>query len=86
MEKTTTSDGLLHIAYCDETNLSDALANPHQTDELSQHIVNLQEKMDEVRNSFAQTREKEIAKLSSILRECLISWGVTVKPETISLQ
>ncbi|GFS94252.1 hypothetical protein NPIL_429891 [Nephila pilipes] len=70
-ESTVTSDGLLHIANCVEANLSDALTNPHQSDDLSQYIIDLHEIMDEVRSRYAQTREKEIALESNRLRERL---------------
>ncbi|GFT25764.1 hypothetical protein NPIL_695251 [Nephila pilipes] len=83
LESTVTSDGLLHIANCVEANLSGALANPHQSDELSQHIIDLHESMDEVRNRYAQTREKEITLESARLRERLSSWSITTKPNLL---
>ncbi|GFT75001.1 hypothetical protein NPIL_479741 [Nephila pilipes] len=82
MESTVTSDGLLPLANCVEANLSDALTNPHQSDDLSQYIIDLHEIMDEVRSRYAQTREKEITLESNRLRERLNSWGVISKPDT----
>ncbi|GFT65587.1 hypothetical protein NPIL_231471 [Nephila pilipes] len=82
METTATADGLLHIANCVEANLSDSLANPHQSDEATQYIIDLHEILDEVRIRYAHTREKEIALESNRLQDCLQSWGITKQPET----
>ncbi|GFT96759.1 hypothetical protein NPIL_330861 [Nephila pilipes] len=82
METTVTSDGLLHIANCVEANLSDAIANPHHSDDSSQYIIDLHEIMDEVRSRYAQTREREIDLEANRLKERLNSWGVIQKSET----
>ncbi|GFU15009.1 hypothetical protein NPIL_94721 [Nephila pilipes] len=81
MESATTSEGLLHIANCVEANLSDALINPQQNEELSQFVIDLQEILDEVRNRFVRSRETEIAREAHLLRERLNSCGVTAKPD-----
>ncbi|GFT81104.1 hypothetical protein NPIL_71811 [Nephila pilipes] len=81
METTATADGLLHIATCVEANLSYTLANPLQSDEATQYIVDLHEILDEVRIRYAHTREKEIAVESNRLQDCLQSWGITKQPE-----
>ncbi|GFU43313.1 hypothetical protein NPIL_232451, partial [Nephila pilipes] len=81
MESAVTSDGLLHIANCVESSLSEELANPHQTEEGSQYIIDLHEIMDEVRQRYAQTREKEITLESNRLRDRLNTWGVTQKQD-----
>ncbi|GFS31749.1 hypothetical protein NPIL_690201 [Nephila pilipes] len=57
MESTVTSDGLLHIANCVEANLSNAIAQPHHSEEATQYIVDLQEIMEEVRSRYVQARE-----------------------------
>ncbi|GFU16774.1 putative RNA-directed DNA polymerase from transposon X-element [Nephila pilipes] len=81
METTATADGLLHIANCVEANLSESLANPHQSDEATKYIIDLHEILDEVRIRYAHTREKEIALESNRLRDCLHSWGIIKQPE-----
>ncbi|GFU00391.1 hypothetical protein NPIL_266721 [Nephila pilipes] len=81
MESAVTSDGLLHIANCIEANLSEALADPHQTEEGNQYIIDLHEIMDEVRQRYAQTRENEITLETNRLRDRLNTWGVTQKQD-----
>ncbi|GFT41171.1 hypothetical protein NPIL_523861 [Nephila pilipes] len=82
METTVTSDGLLHIANCVEANLSNAIAQPHHSDETTQYIVDLQEIMDEVRSRYAQTREKEIDMEANRLKDRLNQWGIIQRAET----
>ncbi|GFS69008.1 hypothetical protein NPIL_133931 [Nephila pilipes] len=60
---------------------NEALANPHQSDEATQYIIDLHEILDEVRIRYAHTREKEITLESNRLRDCLNSWGITKQPE-----
>ncbi|GFT37557.1 hypothetical protein NPIL_301161 [Nephila pilipes] len=82
METTVTSDGLLHIANCVEANLSNAIAQPHHSDESTQYIVDLQEIMDEVRSRYMQTREKEIDMEANRLKDRLNQWGIIQRAET----
>ncbi|GFT00678.1 spectrin beta chain [Nephila pilipes] len=82
MESTVTSDGLLHIANCVEANLSNAIAQPHHSDESTQYIVDLQEIMEEVRSRYVQTREKEIDMESSRLKDRLNQWGISQRADT----
>ncbi|GFT66450.1 hypothetical protein NPIL_366611, partial [Nephila pilipes] len=79
MENTVTSDGLLHIANCVEANLSNAIAQPHHSDDSTQYIVDLQEIMEEVRSRYAQTREKEIDMEANRLKDRLDQWGINQK-------
>ncbi|GFU16772.1 nucleic-acid-binding protein from transposon X-element [Nephila pilipes] len=82
LEKAATHDGLRQIIYYIESDLSDTLANPHQTEETKERTMNLSDLLIEARRRSLQFSQKEIERLQKNLNQDANQWGLTHEMET----
>ncbi|GFS80814.1 hypothetical protein NPIL_103231 [Nephila pilipes] len=82
LEKAATHDRLRQIIYYIESDLSDTLANPHQTEETKERTMNLSDLLIEARRRSLQFNQKEIERLQKAMNQDANQWGLTHEMET----
>ncbi|GFS41371.1 hypothetical protein NPIL_161571 [Nephila pilipes] len=82
LEKSATHDGIRQIIFYIEANLSETLANPHQTEETKERTMNLSDLLIEARKRSLQINQKEIERLQQTMNQDANQWGLSHEVET----